>query len=90
MTDATLLGFACLISFLTCISGYLIMRRSFFETDRRADSDQERMTQLPMHFSAKQRRSTVLAPVPIKDVSPAARHDTAPSGQRPADRRWLH
>ena len=90
MTDAHLLTFACMISFITCISGYLIMRRSFSEADSRAEPIQERVSQLPMQFSASQRRSTIMEPAPIHGERQPTKLDAASTAQPPVDRRWLH
>ena len=38
MTDATLAAFACFIAFITAISGYLILRRSFSENENAVQS----------------------------------------------------
>ena len=84
MTNATLAAFACLIAFVTAISGYLIMRRSFSDKAQLRSSRGRRPAQ--MRFEVRSMEPT-RQPVPVRSTPYGSRPPAAGALQPPSDQR---
>ena len=90
MTNATLAAFACLIAFVTAISGYLILRRSFSDSAHSTPSLTPGQTRVWLELRPVE---PAQSPVPVRSMAYGSRPPVPDAVQRTQDQMsggWTH